>query len=912
MSYNIYTYGNGETLVGIFNAISMCINSNSGSLYQPLILLGTIVGFLWATIYTLYNDLSKIATSWLLPLLIITGVLFVPTARVNIIDNISKYHDSVANVPYGLAMFASYVSRIGYGITEQVEKHFSMPDDLKFQKTGYIFASNLMQKSNQFTITNADLAENMHSFVNECIVYDAMLGRKYTLNDLKNSNDIWGLVSSNASPIRHFMWRDPRDEGSRGGMARPCTCKEGITKFNSQWGKTIDTTSTVLGYKIFGKSPHINPKTELLKYLPLTYGQLGLMSQDATNIIKQQIMISSFIKDTDKRSVSLGNASNFAAQRAYLSQRTTYQTLGAFAGDNLPTLKAVMESITYASFIFMMFLAILPFGWRILSSWAQIVLWLQLWAPLYAILNYIMLSKATSKTLAAMSISNSAGVTIANSVGILDANADISATSGFLALSIPFISYALVKGGVGSFVSLASHLGHVGQTSASQAAGEATSGNYGFGNISGEGSQIGNSSMFQQSMAASYRSGSFSLADGRTEVSTMADGSQLMSVGSSNLPVSLNVAESQSAQYSAMANKSYQNAQNLTESSAASIASSYRDLVDLSKNIGNSHQASDALNKGISVDDSKAINNVANIIKEFSDNHNISEDKAASIFAEASVGGKAFGVGASVGGRVDLSARDQQLLTDAQRVVQSEDFQEAHRLAMQATQNTSHNLSDESSKRLAESATGSYERGMQQRAEASKNYSQAESYSQQAMFTKANSASINSNYNQKFVEWLSDQRADGTSGRIGNHGASHIIANDPEMTASYANRFMSERGVIPSSSVGSNAQTMKDSYDHENSHQQHAVTRDSLNAIKSQGQSEITSRRLDQHKDLEGEIAHQISRQESYISRTTDDLQVQQQVVIDKINFKNGNDVELDDVEKAGREFPPAHEDIYN
>ncbi len=215
---------------------------------------------------------------------------------------------------------------------------------------------------------------------------------------------------------------------------------------------------------------------------------------------------------------------------------------------------------------------------------------------------------------------------------------------------------------------------------------------------------------------------------------------------------------------------------------------------------------------------------------------------------------------------------------------------------MQAARNYSHNLSDESSKRLAESVSGSYEQGMQQRSEASKSYAQAESYSQQAMFTKANSASINSNYNQQFVEWLSDQRADGTSGRIGKHGASHIIANDPEMSASYANRFMSERGVIPSSSVGSNAHSIKDSYDHESGHQQHAVTRDSLNAIKSQGQSEITSHRLDRQELFEGTVDGQIARQQTQITRRADDIQIQQQGAIDKVNSEKGKSV----VVKAG------------
>jgi hypothetical protein len=38
-----------------------------------------------------------------------------------------------------------------------------------------------------------------------------------------------------------------------------------------------------------------------------------------------------------------------------------------------------------------------------------------MWAPLYAVLNYIMTMAAKSKTLAALAVSNEAGITIASS-----------------------------------------------------------------------------------------------------------------------------------------------------------------------------------------------------------------------------------------------------------------------------------------------------------------------------------------------------------------------------------------------------------------------------------------------------------------------------------------------------------------
>jgi len=118
------------------------------------------------------------------------------------------------------------------------------------------------------------------------------------------------------------------------------------------------------------------------------------------------MMIYSVVDGIEQKSTALGNAPNFAARRAYLQQRSTYETLGAMAAESLMTMKAVLEAIVYASFIFLVPLAVLPFGVRILLSWVQTLLWLQMWAPLYAVLNFIMSMSARSKSIEMLSTSN--------------------------------------------------------------------------------------------------------------------------------------------------------------------------------------------------------------------------------------------------------------------------------------------------------------------------------------------------------------------------------------------------------------------------------------------------------------------------------------------------------------------------
>ena len=879
MAYDIYTYGNGEILKGVFDAVAMCLNSQTGSLYEPLKMLGLIVGAFWATLYVIYGDQMKAFTHWILPMTIVMNLLFVPSTTVWIHDPVTRFHEKVDHVPYGLAAFAGHVSTLGHKITEQVEKIFTLPDDLRYQKSGAIFASNILIQARTFHITNEDIAENMRGFVTQCILYDAMLGRKYSLQELRQSDDIWGLVSKNASPVRSFLWRAPKKENEERARPEIITCQEGVTKFNRLWNTEIQNAAHLFGRKIFGKNGLINAKTELLKYIPLSYQALGDISKSATEILKQNMMIYAVVDGLESQNTALGNAPNFAARRAYLQQRSTYETLGAMVGDTLPSMKAVLEAIAYACFMFMVPLAILPFGWRFLMSWGQIILWLQMWAPLYAILNYVMTMAARGKNIALLSASNEAGITLANSVGIGNINADIQAMAGYLAMSIPFLCIAILKG-VGSFVHLSSHLGNISQSAAGVAASEAVTGNYSFGNISEGNAQIANTTMLSHSRMASYKAGGFQLQDGREEMTTMADGSHIVNVGTSNLPISINAAESLSEQQSAMASQAYQKGSALSQSSSKHLASSARSAVQLSESIGRMESRGDNASLNISTENSHAIHKGAQLVEDFARQNNVSTDKAATLLGEASVG---MGLGKnalSLSGKGSMNAHDQELYQKAHKYAEDHHFQHAMREASTASTQLSHHLSDESSKRMAQDLSGSYEKGIHQRHEASKNFNQSESYTTQAMLTRANSATINRNASQEFVDWMAEQPADNTSGHLGHRGAAHIVASSQEKALSYGHRFMSEKLLIRSpqelsqgtSQAMTSPQKLRHSYDNDREHQKHHVGREAMDDVRSQGTSflsEETKMKIPKSSSLTAVNAHPGQPQEKGEGRET-------------------------------------------
>ena len=196
MVADVYTIGGGEIVYEVLKAVALCLNGGSGAL-QGMLRIGGLMGAFIVYWMILYGNPMEVLRNWGIPVVLLTTAVFVPTSQVYVHDTITSYHYKIDNVPYGLALFASQTSKVGKGLTELIEQSFSTPDDMTYQKTGMLFGSDIMEKAKTFKITNANFRENFRNFVGQCVKYDIMLNQKYTFDDLKNSNNLWEVISSN-------------------------------------------------------------------------------------------------------------------------------------------------------------------------------------------------------------------------------------------------------------------------------------------------------------------------------------------------------------------------------------------------------------------------------------------------------------------------------------------------------------------------------------------------------------------------------------------------------------------------------------------------------------------------------------------------------------------------------------------
>ena len=157
-----------------------------------------MVGLCWATATAIFGNRTQFFTSWMVPFYLILALFFAPTCTVHIKDPTTQDPPrTVENVPWGLGAFAGTISKISDSITKKIESVTALPDDLKYHKTGSMMASNLIAQSRTFRITDYNLSETMKDFSHQCVMYDALIGNKYTIDDLRNSTNLWQLVSEN-------------------------------------------------------------------------------------------------------------------------------------------------------------------------------------------------------------------------------------------------------------------------------------------------------------------------------------------------------------------------------------------------------------------------------------------------------------------------------------------------------------------------------------------------------------------------------------------------------------------------------------------------------------------------------------------------------------------------------------------
>ncbi|MEQ1516588.1 MAG: conjugal transfer protein TraG N-terminal domain-containing protein [Usitatibacteraceae bacterium] len=449
-----------------------------------------LIGVLVALFTGLFNPAKFTGWGWFAGFVALYFFMFVPKVNVQLIDKLNGSPPVVVgNVPIGLAAFGHFTSKVGDWATrsyETVMQPLGLPDPLKYQNNGLLFGNKVISASRQVAIASPQLKTDLVNFVYNCTMYD-LADNSINPNAFATSLDIWALMGT-TNPARFTTFGTaPSTIGS---------CQTAYTYLNNQLPAEINRARSMLALEM---NPLRNPASVTTALIDDQVQQshfryrIATGAQTATDLLRQNAMIN-IMRDSanvigqkmnDPATVMLANAQ----AQAVASTNANFVSQGKLAEQALPMLRNVIEAIIYAVFpiMFIFFLTLQgPALIAAIKSFFLALIWVQLWPPLYAVLNY-MGTMSSARTLeAAANFGGGAGLTLDTANSIYSGAISDQAVIGYMAISIPLFASALVFGmnKLGS-LGAATFLGAA--TRATEAAG---SGNISMGNQTMDQSKI--------------------------------------------------------------------------------------------------------------------------------------------------------------------------------------------------------------------------------------------------------------------------------------------------------------------------------------------------------------------------------------------------------------------------------------
>ncbi|SET25679.1 conjugal transfer protein TraG N-terminal domain-containing protein [Thorsellia anophelis] len=438
--WHIYSIGDSAFLAQVLNAVAMLTGTGD---FITLVKIGFLIGVIFIAFKSILNvgkgiDFSQLLIAW-----IVFAISFGPTSKVVIEDVYTGHVQVVDNVPIGVASVGAIVSKIGFGLTELFEQAFSTPT-----MTQYGFASSLealievrtalykqvnMQVANKFSIGDMELS--WYNYLKECTLIGVDIGQLSLAS-----------IMNHPSPIEAVKF-DSKVYGTE------------IIMSNRQ--ELMDCSEAYAALKAMTESEFIPKLKELLaanlsqqpsfdvdSIIRSSLNHLGLSTISIQNFMAASILLPIYEQAAvGKYQDEQAFTSAVMINQAILQRNTQWAAEAQLFNNIVRPMMTFFEGFIYAITPLMGFvIALGSFGINMTCKYLVMLLWIQLWMPLLAIINlYIHLS--VNRKMSALI--NQADFQFSSFSGMQTLDSLLQtwiATGGMLASSVPAIALMLVYG----------------------------------------------------------------------------------------------------------------------------------------------------------------------------------------------------------------------------------------------------------------------------------------------------------------------------------------------------------------------------------------------------------------------------------------------------------------------------------
>lgn len=475
MVLDYYAYWNGTQIRDLFEAL---VAITSGASYMGLIKSAVLAGLLITLTSAVLRWQHLNAKIYILCCALFYSVLLIPKVDLSIHDERAGTVHVVQNVPFGAGFFAATSSKVGHYLTEAFEGAFSLPESERFSKFGMVYPQRAISALLAAGPVTPEGKSLLSRTIADCIAPELM-DHPEKVSQITHSNDLWATITSEG-------WVNAaRSTVTPSGEVKHCPAAlADLDRYLND--QELSVLKKRLGSIL--APDHVDPSSVIARTLPQSEALLLGLSRSLEASLKHSIMLTALPEGmasiARQAGAPLDLATKYATSQANLASEVNYRTLSLLAQNSLPKIRNCVEFIVIAAFPLMLVL-ILAAGSNagvIVRCFCVLVLWFQLWAPLYAVANYLMITVDANPM--NRIIAEFGGSTLLAASIIREAGASSQAIAGVIMMLIPVIAFALAKGSDMAFVSMAGGLLSPATASAGASSSQAASGNLSAGNLS--------------------------------------------------------------------------------------------------------------------------------------------------------------------------------------------------------------------------------------------------------------------------------------------------------------------------------------------------------------------------------------------------------------------------------------------
>lgn len=480
MVFEFFAYWNGEQIRDLFEAV---VALTSGGDYLGLLKSVMLLGFLCVITVCALRYRGIDAMSFVFAVVIFYTVTLVPKVDVNIRDDRAGTVYVVQNVPLGIAFMAGTTSHVGHWLTQSFENVFTAVDAERFSRFGMVFpqrAVSALLAAGPVTPQGRLLVGDFNRY---CVVPE-LVDYPEKIDALTQSGNLWQTITQAGwlNPAR----RTPDLDNNWIG------CDEAAVVIENHLNTVeVPAIERHLAMKLIPDS--VDASNLILRVLPQSESLLLGISRSLSTSIKHSVFMNTLGEDIANVAAlanhPLAMASNLAKSQGNLASEINYRTMAQIAKDALPKVRNALEFVILASFplVFIMMIALGHMSMMLLRSYLTLLIWIQLWAPISAVMNYLMVTVDAHPMNQIIAEYGANTVFAANL--IREFGASSQAIAGFLTIMAPIIAFAIAKGSDMATAQLAGSIMAPAQNAAqSQGAGLASGsinlGNASWGNVS--------------------------------------------------------------------------------------------------------------------------------------------------------------------------------------------------------------------------------------------------------------------------------------------------------------------------------------------------------------------------------------------------------------------------------------------